>query len=119
MNRAKAAQIHLLRAMDCFHEGIVLLDLSSTTNCSWNMLYVNDAFREATGLPHLLAGAAPGSGSSAAEQAAGGAQLNDFWQLFGHVTAGTHGTYNVSVGDPAEAACCQMWRVHLLVVGQG
>ena len=107
MSRAKAAQTHLLRAMDCFHEGIVLLDLSSN---SWQMLYANDAFREASGMPELLAGAGmePGGGSGAQRPGDAASSL-DFWQLFGHVTAGTHGSYNVSGTEqcrPAGLTCC-------------
>ena len=92
MSRAKVQHTHLLRAMDCFHQGIVLLDLSST---SWHMLYANDAFREACGMPELLVETEAG-GSSAERQPGDAGSSLDFWQLFGHVTAGTHGSYNVS-----------------------
>jgi hypothetical protein len=92
MSRAQAQHTHLLRAMDCFHEGIILLDLSST---SWHILYANDAFREACGMPELLLEKDAGSGSAAQGLGGAGSSL-DFWQLFGHVSAGTNGTYNVS-----------------------
>ena len=92
MRRAMAARTHLLRTIDCLQEAIMLLDTSST---NWHMMYANDAFREACGMPELLVETEAG-GSSAERQPGDAGSSLDFWQLFGHVTAGTHGSYNVS-----------------------
>ncbi|KAL4448329.1 hypothetical protein ABPG75_005548 [Micractinium tetrahymenae] len=85
--RRAQASYHLLRAMDVFHEGIALLDL---TGANWTMIYANDAFRTAAGMPDLLCGA---DGAAAAPLSA----TADFWSLFGHVTTGTQDSYNAAL----------------------
>jgi hypothetical protein len=66
-------------------EGILLLDLRAA---SWQVLYANDSFRAATGLPHLLAPGRQEDGKPV-----------DFWQLFAHASAGSGGSYNVCAGE--------------------
>jgi hypothetical protein len=97
MRRATAARTRLMRTIDCLQEAIMLLDTSST---NWHMMYANDAFREASGMPLLLAtgqpGGSDGGGGGSAQKPMPVASPLDFWQVFGHVTAGAVGTYSVS-----------------------
>ncbi len=69
----------------------MLLDLSST---SWRILYSNDCFSQAVGMPEL----APGHGCEVVRSSNGSNKPSsrNFWQLFAHVTAGTRTSFNVS-----------------------
>lgn len=86
LQRAQAS-LHLLRAMDVFHEGVALVDLAGDR---WTMVYANDAFRTSAGMPNLLQSA---DGTAAAPLTA----TADFWSLFGHVTTGTQDSYNAAL----------------------
>ncbi|KAI3426335.1 hypothetical protein D9Q98_008708 [Chlorella vulgaris] len=86
MSSARSAETHLTRAMDSFHEGIILLDLSQS---SWHILYSNDTFRRITGLHNELAGE---DGT-----APNGAAAADFWRLFSHVTTGSKSSYSAAL----------------------
>ncbi|PSC70418.1 Serine threonine-kinase CTR1 [Micractinium conductrix] len=99
LRRAEDKRSHLLRAMDCFHEGIVLLDMSSEP---WMMVWANDAFRQAAAMPDLLvdAGAAAGScgGSSGGSQTALQQQpaAVSFWEHFQQVLT-SQDSYNAAL----------------------
>ncbi|KAL4433273.1 hypothetical protein ABPG77_003321 [Micractinium sp. CCAP 211/92] len=86
LQRAQA-NCHLLRAMDVFHEGVMLVNMAGD---KWTMVYANDAFRTAAGMPDLL----PSSDGQAALPLGATA---DFWSLFGHVTSGTQDSYNAAL----------------------
>ncbi|KAL4857667.1 Mitogen-activated protein kinase kinase kinase 9 [Chlorella vulgaris] len=86
MSSARSAETHLTRAMDSFHEGIILLDLSQS---SWHILYSNDTFRRLTGLHNELAGE-DGTAPTGAPPA-------DFWRLFSHVTTGSKSSYSAAL----------------------
>lgn len=105
LDRQQASQLHLVRALDCFHEGVLLLDLAGP---QWRMVWCNEAFRSAAGMPQLLAGAAGSSGvvgamqqhaqdAAAKGRAAEVPEGADFWHLFEHVADVSPGSYNAAL----------------------
>ncbi|PRW44843.1 prolyl endopeptidase-like isoform A [Chlorella sorokiniana] len=98
--RAGPAEMHLTRALDTFHEGVILLDLSSTM---WHIVYANTAFREAAHMPTLLLGSSATALDSpvvAAAAAVASSQAYgpvDFWQLFRLVKNGDQGSNNAAL----------------------
>ena len=98
--------------MLCAAEGIVLLDVSQP--CSWQIRWVNDAFRAAVGMPDLLQ-RQPGLQLACSD--CDGLQeppspllghpeaVANFWQLFEMMPSGSQGSLNVS---GCRCRCCSL-----------
>ncbi|EFN52801.1 hypothetical protein CHLNCDRAFT_138454 [Chlorella variabilis] len=78
---------HLLRAMDGFREGVVLLDLSRP---GWTVTFTNAAFCTAVGIPELLA--------VCGDMALTGGCQPSFWELFDEAAEGS-GSYNAAINS--------------------
>lgn len=83
----------LLRAVDCFREGVMLVDVSSP---AWTVLYTNEAFTAATGVPRDEATA------------------QGFWEIFG-----SQGLSPASYQEEMEAGESFSVSVGLLLLSGG